>query len=146
MVNANFLKRFSQHERLELEAGRLGALCLRGQNGAMDIFATYCDPHESCARQNTLQTFASSTNHKSQCLTILCGDFNFVEHNGDRIGKDSGIPSGHHNQAEAAAFREEVLAPKRFHELEQEHSTYEGGARLLAHRPCLQQYAHLQPA
>ena len=127
MVNTNFLKRFSQHEWVDLQAGRLGVLRLQGQNGALDIFATHCDPHEARARQATLQTFASSTNLKTQCLTILCGDFNFVEHNGDRICKDSGIPSGHSNQAEADTFREAVLAPIGFHELEQEHFTYEGG-------------------
>lgn len=65
---------------------------------------------------------------KSECLTLLFGDFNFVECREDRINKDSGEWTGNHNAREAQAFRESVLAPHSLCDWSQPEQTCEMAA------------------
>ena len=101
-----FLNKFRESKWEVLEPGRIAVLRLRGDEGELDIFAVYLSTDSSVARQNSIKTIHRSTRSKDKALSILVGDFNFVEFPEDRWNLSAGVFSGvkKNNDNDAALF------------------------------------------
>ena len=83
--------------------------------------------------------------HPHQALSIICGDFNFVEHNHDRITEATGKWSGHTDEGAAKAWNEHVAGPFGLHEWSQPQFTHTGsGARSRLDRVYCNQHIAFQ--
>ena len=80
----SFLAKFHNWVWVEIEAGRVAVLRLSGDAGEFDIFCIYLDTNSTENRQASLHNISKATRHRDQALSILIGDFNFVESQEDR--------------------------------------------------------------
>ena len=107
----------------ELVPGRLGRLKLNGQRGALHIYSTYfasgSTPQAQASRDLMTSILARSLAPSHQGLSVVCGDFNFVEETRDRWGQSTGAWTGARDAAEAKAFRDILITPHALHELHQ---------------------------
>ena len=106
--------------------GRAGVLRCWGPQGALQIGMVYLQTGDSggpAERSSTMKLMAAELGHGGQALSILMGDFNFVEDQRDRM---SGTPpvftgGGDHGEARHMKILMERLGMR---ELEQEEFTY----------------------
>ena len=92
-----FLAQFSHSSWVELEPGRVAVLRCEGANGAFDIFCVYLDCDDWNLRQNSLKIIRDNIRPKDQVLSIITGDFNFVEFSEDRWNITGEAFSGDNN-------------------------------------------------
>jgi hypothetical protein len=103
----------------EIQQGRLGKLELRGNRGALDLHCVYLDDQSSLARRHSMDLIRGALTPQSSVLSVLFGDFNFVEHAHDRVCKTNGNPSGSRDKVDAEHFKEKVLQKAGLFELQQ---------------------------
>ena len=152
ILHRDFLKLFNpvdpQRNWLEIIPGTLAVLQLRGPLGALDIFCGYFPTGSSSCearRRQVSREIGRHIKHRDHVLSILTGDFNFVESKHDRICIASGEWTGHKDQREAETFKESVLDPRGMVEWEQNHFTCEaGGARSRIDRVYCNQHLSFQ--
>ena len=152
ILHRDFLHNFnpvdSDRDWLEIIPGTLAILQLRGPLGALDIICAYFPTgNASCAarRQQVSRDIGRHVKHSNHVLSILTGDFNFVESEHDRICISSGEWTGSRDQNEAEVFKDCVLDPHGLVEWEQNHLTCEaGGARSRIDRIYCNQHLSFQ--
>ena len=71
----------------EIVEGRIARLALKGQLGALDIFVVYLTSGSAgkAERLECIQKVDKAIKDKNSVLSIITGDFNFVEHTNDRF-------------------------------------------------------------
>ena len=152
ILHRDFLKLFnpvvSKRDWLEIIPGTLAILQLRGPLGSLDIVCAYFPTGDSSceARRQSVSRDIGRHIKSSRCvLSILSGDFNFVEHEQDRICIASGAWTGLKDRNEAEVFQQSVLVPHDLFEWEQNHLTCEaGGARSRIDRMYCNQHLSFQ--
>jgi len=131
-VKDSFLKLFNKVSWIEIEPGRVGLLRLEGDFGVLDIFYVYLDTQSHSNRSNSLRLIRNAARPSHCALTILTGDFNFVELEEDRWNLSGEEYSGHnnYNKENADTFQHTMRDGLGMHEWEQPFFTCEaGGAR-----------------
>ena len=108
-VYTKFLQRFSSVCWIEIQPGRIGKLELRGRDGASDLYSIYLDDQSAQARRHSFQLLSSNLAPKSDVLSMIFGDFNFVEHHHDRMCKTTSQFTGSRDSVDAVLFKELVL-------------------------------------
>ncbi len=97
----------------ELEQGRIGRLSLRGSTGALDIYIVYLQSGQEAdaraARARSRRILADAIAPQSQVLSIIMGDWNFVEDARDRWSLEAGAWSGSCDLDEADLWAKDVL-------------------------------------
>ena len=91
--------------------GRVAVLRLCGIYGNLDICVCYFDARCSTQRQQAATQMAAYVQNPLKSLSMIMGDFNFVEKNEDRITKATGVYSGSSNASEAKHFQDVFLKP-----------------------------------
>ena len=129
-ISHEFLLRFTRVAWKEIEQGRVGKIELRGSQGSLDLYCVYLDDQSAIARRQSFDRINQSICPSGEVLTLIFGDFNFVEHANDRTCKSTGQPTGTRDSVDAQLFRENVLSKGQLFEIEQEHHTFEGGRAL----------------
>ena len=127
-----FFNKFRETKWDVLEPGRIAVLRLRGGEGELDIFAAYLSTDSSEARQNSIKVLHRATRSKENVLSVVVGDFNFVEFPEDRWNLSAGAFSGENNSnnKDAKLFERLMRGESGYVEWEQPHYTCEaGGAR-----------------
>ena len=115
-----------------LEEGRAAVLHLRGPHGALDIFCVYLatgSGNLAAARQRTIRKIVAKMHPRSQVLSIMAGDFNFVEQLRDRVTLSTGNWSGANDIVEAKTFKDNI-AGLGLHEWDQPNYTCEAGGAM----------------
>jgi len=152
LLNHKFLTRFLpvdiERDWEELIPGRVALLHLRGPEGSLDIACVYLptgDSNSSQDRQNAVARLGRRIADKDKVLTIIAGDFNFVETERDRWCIEKGEWTGGKDAVERDFFEEHIRKPHKIHEWEQGHFTCEsGGARSRIDRFYCNQHVSLQ--
>ena len=126
-VSKAFLKNFCRATWTEVEQGRIGKLELEGPKGTLDLYCVYLDDHSAEARRRSFRLLGDVMKPQASALSVVFGDFNFVEHDHDRFCKTTGSFTGSRDRVDARQFQEHVLNSSGLFELQQEHSTFEGG-------------------
>jgi len=137
LLHHDFLKLFNKIDRAkdweELEPGRVAVLHLNGDQGALDIFCVYLATGEESAaasRQSSIQLIGRHVKPKERVLTILAGDWNFVEEKQDRWTTATCEWSGGRDSQETKVFLDHIRNPHGLHEWCQSQYTCDnGGAR-----------------
>lgn len=113
IVKNTFLVNFSGTPIwLEIVPGRIAMLTLSGPSGSLNLVVCYLDATSSSSRGASVDALAPSMQPGAESLNIVFGDFNFVEHDEDRISKYSGEFTGANNKQEARHF-DSVLLDKQ---------------------------------
>jgi len=152
ILNNNFLKQFDAITRennwIEIIKGYVAILKLKGPEGNLDIFCCYFptgDSSYATIRKDVSHTISQHIAPQSEVLTILCGDFNFVEHDSDRWNLEGGEWSGSKDAGEAEFFQEKVCHPHGLAEWEQGQFTHENArARSRLDRIYCNQHVSIQ--
>jgi hypothetical protein len=120
---------------------------LEGDNGSLDIFCVYLDTGCHLARQRSLKIIRNNARHKDIALTIITGDFNFVENVDDRWNLSGEEYSGenNNNKINADFFKDAFRDTLGFCEWDQPHFTCDaGGARSKIDRMYINQHISYQ--
>ena len=104
-MKCSFLSNFSSQNWIHVDDGRVGKLELRGPNGALDIFSCYLNPQSGAARQASVQAIKRNLKPQGEVLTVILGDFSFVEGTNDRWCKTTGSYTGSRDRREASLFK-----------------------------------------
>ena len=108
--------------------GRVAKLALDGPSGALDIFVAYMTSgSDQTAKQARLQQIRSIKAHmrdKSEVITVLAGDFNFVDRTNDRVSKSDGSGTGDRDKEESQLFNRTFVDQRCLFELEQDNFTH----------------------
>ena len=124
LVQESFLANFNPVDERSwqiLVPGRVGRLRLAGDRGGLDLYVVYM-PSGSEARRNRIQimkTIASHVAPREKVVSLLFGDFHFVEFSKDRWNKEQGCWSGSHDAQDAEGFDLTLRRPHHFHEVHQ---------------------------
>jgi len=113
----------------------------------MDIYCVYLDTHSSHNRQQSIRLISNSLLPKSQVVSIIAGDFNFVENTEDRWNISAQQYSGTNNSnaLDAEVFKDLIRTPFEFCEWEQPYYTCDaGGARSKVDRMYINQHITFQ--
>ena len=128
IVKRQFLELFNPVDMdtdwVQIEPGRVAVLRLNGKHGSMDIFCTYLATGDSDSAQLRVASIKNIGNHirpRGKALSIITGDFNFVEQNRDRWSTEAGAWSGWRDSAETKTWHESAGRPHGIHEWEQNH-------------------------
>jgi hypothetical protein len=118
---------------VEIEKGYAACLRLRGPSGALDIFCIYMPTGSGSTiytkyRKNIMLNISKCICPKEEVLSIMAGDWNFVEHDSDRWCFETGQYTGNKDSGEAEFFKLHLSNPHGFHEWSQDHYTCEAGA------------------
>ncbi|CAK0812881.1 unnamed protein product, partial [Prorocentrum cordatum] len=132
VIEDEFLRNFDQPPRLHhIWRGRAAKLCLRGASGTLDLIVDYfpsgsqANPPDTdlagiparfraglnnfpAMRAYMRQLLANNVKARSQCLTVLGGDFNYVTDDADRVSLDTALASGRRGGREVANFQSTV--------------------------------------
>ena len=108
-ISCEFLGRFAVASWKEIEQGRVGKLELRGSNGSLDLVCVYLDDQSAAAGRQSFSSISNSLAPQPDVLSVILGDFNFVENTYDRICKTSGQFTGDRDAMDAKLFKEHVL-------------------------------------
>ena len=129
---------------IKVEDGRISILRLRGTNGCMDIVMCYLDSESAPARQTAMKKLAARLNPTDKVLTVMIGDFNFVEEKQDRWDKENGKWTGDKDHQEAIYFHDTIGKPFKLVEWAQPQMTCETAkARSRIDRLyCIQHISH----
>jgi len=152
ILNRDFLCKFNtiipNRDWVEVIPGRVAILKLRGRLGALDIICAYLPTGDStfaAQRRSDIISMGSHIQPNTEVLTVLAGDFNFVENERDRYCTSSGNWTGLKDIGEAQAFHDHIRLPHQMHEWEQGHFTCEaGGARSRIDRMYTNQHVSFQ--
>ena len=152
ILKSDFLKRFNKIDPIkdwvQIKKGYVAVLKLRGPEGNLDIFCCYYptgDKVKSSDRQKVSHSISANIASKDEVLTILSGDFNFVEHNTDRWNLQGGGWTGLKDGGETKFFQKNVCQPNGLVEWEQGQFTHENGqARSRLDRVYCNQHISLQ--
>jgi len=152
VLQRDFLSNFSpidpEQDWVEVIPGRVAILHLRGGMGALDIVCVYLptgDETSVSERKSAITQLSEHIQPKDEVLTVISGDFNFVEGERDRYCTDSGEWTGLKDSSEADLFREHIRSPHGMFELEQNQFTCEaGGARSRIDRMYCNQHLSYQ--
>jgi len=113
----------------------------------MDIYCVYLDTASSHNRQQSIRKISDSLQPKTSVLSIIAGDFNFVENAEDRWNIVAQEYSGTNNSnaLDAEVFKDLIRTPFDFCEWEQPYYTCDaGGARSKVDRMYINQHVTLQ--
>ena len=108
----------------------MGGQALLGwpQRGHLDIYVVYLpaggDGDAHGKRMQYLRKIKEHIRPRDKALSIIAGDFNFVEVEEDRISKDTGAATGGKDKSEAKLFKDLFRNGLNFHELSQETFTH----------------------
>jgi exonuclease III len=100
LVQNSFLPNFNpiqEGDWEELETGRVGRLKLRGAQAALELYIVYLaagNPAADAARRRSIDMIARRMAPSPEVLSLIFGDFNFVEHHNDRWCTTSSTWSG----------------------------------------------------
>jgi len=152
ILHRDFLKKFVTidpgRDWVEVIPGRVAILKLRGSQGALDIVCAYLPTGDAtCAahRKNAIIDIGSHIRPRDEVLTVMAGDFNFVEDERDRYCTLTGDWTGSKDSGEAEVFRDHIRTPHCMYEFEQNHFTCEaGGARSRIDRMYTNQHVSFQ--
>ena len=105
----------------EVDAGRVAVLRLRGPSGGVDIFVLYVATGEDAgvSRASAIQKISAVVQERTETLSIIMGDFNYVPSERDRINKHNGEWTGLKGAKDEEEFSGSVSIPYQMHELEQ---------------------------
>ena len=92
IVKNEFFNKFTSRTWHALEVGRLGQLQLCGPRGELHLYAVYLDPACSESQSNTIRLLSSCI--RTEVHNLICGDFNFTMHDGDRIQRSDARTRG----------------------------------------------------
>ena len=130
-IKKEFLKNFNpitDDNWTTVVQGRVAKLALDGPNGALDIFVAYMtsgsDQTAKLERKQQIGLIKDHMRDKSEALTVLAGDFNFVSNKDDRISKSDGNSSGDRDKEESELFNRIFVDQHRLFELEQDNFTH----------------------
>ena len=131
VLKRSFLAKFHpvdrQRDWLEIVPGYVAVLRLNGPSGSLDVFCCYFPTGQSASSQNRTDAMAEVARYvrpQAEALSIMAGDFNFVEKHADRMCETSGEYSGNTNAGEAEIFEAALRNPHGFHEMEQDQFTF----------------------
>ena len=152
LLKRDFLSRFNAVVKsrgwIEIIPGYVAILKLHGPEGNLDIFCCYYPTGDSASpahRQDVSQIIGQHIAAQEEVLTILCGDFNFVEHEMDRRNLQGAVWSGGKDANEAAFFQDKVCRPRGLVEWEQGQFTHENAkARSRLDRMYCNQHLSMQ--
>jgi len=152
ILHRNFLSKFNtivpDRDWIQVVPGRVAILKLRGAQGALDIICVYLPTGDStyaAQRKDVIIRIGEHIQHKDKVLTIMSGDFNFVEDERDRCCTRSGEWTGGKDSAETEVFRKHIRISHHMYEWEQYHFTCEaGGARSRIDRMYTNQHVSFQ--
>ena len=130
LVQRSFLDNFNpvvESDWEQIEPGRVAVLRLRGPCGGIDLFVVYMASGEDAAvsRAASICKIATSIGSRTEVLTILAGDFNFVPREKDRFSKSTCEWTGDKDTKDAEEFSRLVTLPFQMHELEQMQFTHD---------------------
>ena len=111
----------------EIEEGRALSITLKHHTlGALQIINVYYHSgHDQNHERSTLHgKIGRKIRPQHTHTTILTGDFNFVEHNTDRINLTTMNPSGAKDAREAHFFQQTITNPHALTECTQPHHTH----------------------
>ena len=131
-IKTKFLEQFTEQSWVEVEPGRVAKLQLRGESGGLDLFCCYLDTNSSYNRQQSITRMSRHIQPNDKVLTVITGDFNFVEADEDRWNMDGGTFSGSNNLNghDASVFKSLLRDMHGIHEWAQPFFTCDaGGAR-----------------
>ena len=137
ILQRDFLAKFDpvdeDRDWVEIEKGYAACLRLRGPSGALDIFCIYMPTGSGSTiytkyRKNIMLNISNCICPKEEVLSIMAGDWNFVEHDSDRWCFETGQYTGNKDSGEAEFFKLHLSNPHGFHEWSQDHYTCEAGA------------------
>jgi exonuclease III len=110
LINDAFLARMGPNTRVEwdeLHQGRLAALRVSSPQGSLDIFVCYAHSGNRAPERSMLRrTLQRAIRPEVSALTVLAGDWNFVEHDCDRTFTKEAVDTGRHDQQEARAWQQ----------------------------------------
>jgi len=152
ILNHKFLKNFLTVDPVRdwehIIPGQIAVLHLRGPNGSLDLACVYLPTggdYTAQDRRNAIIKLGNRIANKDLTLTVMTGDFNFVENVRDRWCLETGAWTGGKDAIETAAFEEYIRKPHGMHEWEQGHFTCEaGGARSRIDRLYCNQHISFQ--
>ena len=107
--------------------GHVAVLRLRGAQGSLDIFCVYMPTGTAGSasdREDCIRSIAEHMNPRDRVLTILSGDFNFVESEGDRASAATGQVSSQVDARETKAWLEAIADPHGVYEWAQPQYTH----------------------
>lgn len=103
-------------------------LRLDGPNGALDIVTVYFDTGDAASsRREAMSKIADRLRAHDQALTLIFGDFNFVNNECVRWNKRQSKWSGDGDHADQKAFQELLVQKHSLHEVFQPHLTCDMG-------------------
>ena len=102
---------FQRYEEIRGEQGRCIGLRLDGNKGAVDIWAIFAHSgsEDQQQRGKLWDDLGSSLRDQNTCLTVVAGDFNFVEKSPDRINFRIKEFTCNADKAETNLFRSVLL-------------------------------------
>ena len=113
LISDAFLSRLGPHTRVEwddLHPGRLAALRLSSRQGALDIFVIYGHSGARAQDRGILRRLLQRAIRPAvSAMTILGGDWNYVEFTEDRLHTREAVDTGHHDRAETSAPKRQNL-------------------------------------
>ena len=132
IVHNDFLKQFDKvdpnRDWIRIVPGNVARLRLRGPSGALDLFCVYFPTGDATYSEERKQAVLEISNNvfpKEEVLSLMAGDFNFVENVHDRLCTSSGELTGNKDSTEADFFKNHLREEHSFQEWEQSHFTYE---------------------
>ena len=126
ILTKRFLNRFDHGVDWQVVCpGRIGILRLRGSCGSLDLCVCYLDSGNVQERSAACAQLAAQMMSSSKVLSIVFGDFNFVESAEDRLDKSTGLWAGLSNDRESQRFHMDLLRRWDLHEWAQPELTCE---------------------
>ena len=111
-IKESFLQTFNAvrpEDWVDSEPGRIARLRLHGPLGTLDLIIVYlasgADAATKAARRHSMSLLASAIADKNRVLSLVMGDFNFVEGRADRWSIEDGSWTGHRDHVEASFFK-----------------------------------------
>ena len=104
LITKKFAEQFTHFGVTEVSAQRCFRLTLVGPQGTLDLYSVYANPYSRAHRVQMYHDIKKVMRPQQERLTILIGDWNFVESDVDRINNTSQLYTGHSNVDEAKEF------------------------------------------
>ena len=95
--------------------------------GNLDIFVIYADHISVLTRRATMRILKAAIQRRDLCLTLVMGDFNFVEQLHDRFNLGLNAFTGNSDSCEAKHWQNDFLGPQGFVAFELEAFTQKKG-------------------
>ena len=123
-IKDTFLTNFNPVQDTDFQTlipGRVGCIPLRGAKGALDLYVAYLPTGSgaSAERAYCMDRIGDVMQPRTNVLSLIFGDFNFVECDKDRWNKEQNRWSGSHDENDAQHFKGTLGDPHGFHEIHQ---------------------------